>query len=85
MVFAIGNHDNRFANAFLLTKAAHRKVNGLGDVSALCGDESWVDVLQEHLSRNVVGGNGQLHKGISCEHHQSDAVVCKVIYEILDE
>ena len=85
MVFTISNHNNCLADVFLLAETAHRKVDGLGDVGSLCGDECWVDVLQEHFRRNIVGGDGQLHEGVAGKHHKPYAVVCEVVYKVLDK
>ena len=58
MVFAVGNDNYGLTDVFLLTETMHRKVQSLGNVCSLSGNERGVDVLQEHFGRDVVAGDG---------------------------
>ena len=84
MVFAIGDDNDGLAYAFLLGEAMRGQRNGGGNVGALGGYQRGVDARKEHLGRNIVAGNGQLHEGIAGEDDEPYLVVSEVIYQILD-
>ena len=83
VVFAIGNHDDGPAHVVLLGEALGGEADGLSDVGALGLDETRGNVLQEHLGRNVVASDRQLHEGIACEDDETNLVVGEVINQIL--
>ena len=85
MVFTVSNKDNGLAHLLVLSETIHRKAYGLRYIRALGGYERGVSVLQEHLGRHIVAGDGQLHIGVTGKNHKSYLVVGEVVHEILHE
>ena len=83
VVLTIGNHDDSLADAFLLGKAMCSHIDGTGDISALSSHHRWVDTRQEHLGRNIVAGDRQLHECIACKHDETNLIISKVVNQIL--
>ena len=82
MVFTISNHNDSTSNIVLLGKTFRSQINGISYIGALCLNQTRGDILQEHLGRNVIAGNRQLHKRIACKNNQSNLVIGKIINQI---
>ena len=85
VVFTVGNEEDGTRYILLLSEGARSKVYGCGNVCALCGNHGRVNAIEEHLCRNVVVGDGELHEGLSCIHHQSNLVVPHIVNHIAYE
>ena len=85
MVFTVGDEDDGTSNLFLLCEAVHAQLDSMGNVGALHANHRGVDALQEHLGRNIVAGDGQLHEGIAGKHNQSDFVVGEMVHQVLHQ
>ena len=83
VVLTIGYHDDCLADAFLLGKAMCSHIDGTGDICALSSHHRWVDTRQEHLGRDIVAGDRQLHECIACKHDKTYLIVSKVVNQIL--
>ena len=83
MVLTVGNDDNGLSHALLLGKAMGRHVDCRSNIGALGSYHPRADVREEHLSRHVVTGDGQLHKGIAGKHDKTYLVVGEVVHQIL--
>ena len=83
VVFTIRDNDDGTTYIRLLGEALCSQVYRSTDVGALRLNQVWCNVLKEHLGRNVVARDRQLHKSIASEDNQTNLIIGKVIYKIL--
>ena len=84
VILTIGNDDNSLSDAFLLGETVRCHIDGCCKIGSLRGNHTRVDTAEEHLGRDIVARDGQLHEGITSEDDQADLIVVEVVDEILN-
>ena len=85
MVFTIGDDDDGASDMVGLCETVHCQLYGMADICTLSSNERRIDVLQEHLRRDVVSGNRQLYESITSKDHKSYFIVGEVVNHVFDE
>ena len=84
VVFAVGDEDDGLAGVLVGRESVHGHVDGHAEVGALVGYHARLKLVEVHLGRVEIGGEGQLRLGVAGEDDEAHLVVVQAVDEFFE-